>query len=117
MLLGPRSAALDHTEALEPDNPRVLLSRGIGKFNTPAMFGGSIEDAETYFERAVERLAVDRRPSRLDIGGGSAHAWLGQVYTKRGDKAAAREEYRLALEDTPKSGWVQFVLLPALDRE
>jgi tetratricopeptide (TPR) repeat protein len=119
MLLGPRSgSAIDRAEALEPDNPRVLLSRGIGKFNTPAMFGGSIKDAETYLQRAIDRLAVES-PARPFPAWGrfDAHAWLGQVYAKRGDKAAAREEYRLALKVAPKSGWVQFVLLPALDRK
>ena len=49
ILLGPRSGgAIDRAEQLEPENPRVLLSRGIGKFNTPAMFGGSITAVSGY---------------------------------------------------------------------
>lgn len=119
MLLGPRSgSAIDRAEGLEPDNPRVLLSRGIGKFNTPAMFGGSMKDAEAYLRRAIDRFTVESPTKPFPAWGRfDAHVWLGQVLAKRGDRAAAREEYRLALEVAPKSGWVQFVLLPALDRK
>jgi tetratricopeptide (TPR) repeat protein len=119
MFLGPRSGgAIDRAEELEPDNPRVLLSRGIGKFNTPAMFGGSIKDAETYLRRAIDRFAVESPAKPFPAWGRfDAHAWLGQVLAKRGDKAAARAEYERALEVAPKSGWVQFVLMPALDKK
>ena len=119
ILLGPRSgSAIDRAEALEPENPRVLLSRGIGKFNTPAMFGGSVKDAETYLRRAIDRFRVESPSKPFPAWGRfDAHAWLGQVHARRGDKAAAREEYRLALEVAPRSGWVQFVLLPALDKK
>ncbi|MGE5838038.1 MAG: tetratricopeptide repeat protein [Acidobacteriota bacterium] len=118
ILLGPRSGgAIDRAEQLEPDNPRVLLSRGIGKFNTPAMFGGSIKDAEACLRRAIDRFAVESPAKPFPAWGRfDAHAWLGQVLAKRGDKAAARAEYERALEVAPKSGWVQFVLMPALDK-
>lgn len=119
ILLGPRSGgAIDRAEQLEPDNPRVLLSRGIGKFNTPAMFGGSVKDAEAYLRRAIDRFAVESPAKPFPAWGRfDAHAWLGQVLAKRGDRAAARAEYERALEVAPKSGWVQFVLMPALDKK
>lgn len=119
ILLGPRSGgAIDRAEQLEPENPRVLLSRGIGKFNTPAMFGGSIKDAESCLRRAIDRFAVESPAKPFPAWGRlDAHAWLGQVLARRGDKAAARAEYERALEVAPKSGWVQFVLMPALEKK
>jgi tetratricopeptide (TPR) repeat protein len=119
ILLGPRSGgAIDRAEQLEPENPRVLLSRGIGKFNTPAMFGGSIKDAEACLRRAIDRFAVESPAKPFPAWGRfDAHAWLGQVLARRGDKAAARAEYERALEVAPKSGWVQFVLMPALEKK
>ena len=42
MFLGARaSGAVDKALALEPGNPRALVCKGVSKFNTPAMFGGS----------------------------------------------------------------------------
>jgi len=119
ILLGPRSGgAIDRAEQLEPENPRVLLSRGIGKFNTPAMFGGSIKDAEACLRRAIDRFAAESPAKPFPAWGRfDAHAWLGQVLARRGDKAAARAEYERALEVAPKSGWVQFVLMPALEKK
>ena len=119
ILLGPRSGgAIDRAEQLEPENPRVLLSRGIGKFNTPAMFGGSLKDAEACLRRAIDRFAVESPAKPFPAWGRfDAHAWLGQVLARRGDKAAARAEYERALEVAPKSGWVQFVLMPALEKK
>jgi tetratricopeptide (TPR) repeat protein len=115
ILLGPRSsAAVDQAMELEPDNPRVLLANGTGKFNTPAMFGGSDREAETLLRKALERFAAEPADKpwpnwgRVDV-----HAWLGQVLVKRGDKAGALAEYEKALALAPKSGWIQYMLMPA----
>jgi tetratricopeptide (TPR) repeat protein len=117
--LGPRSsAAVDEAMKLEPDNPRVLLSKGVGKFNTPTMFGGSAKEAEELLRKSVDRFAHEPADKpwpnwgRFDV-----HAWLGQVLARRGDKAGARAEYNKALEIAPQSGWIKFVLMPALDNK
>jgi len=118
ILLGPRSSgAIGDAAKLEPNNPRVLLSQGVGKFNTPAMFGGSDTEAEALIRRAL--VAFQTEPAdkpwpnwgRLD-----ARAWLGQILVKRGDKAGARAEYEQALAVAPNSGWVRYVLLPAVQK-
>ena len=119
MTLGPRSSgAVDEAIRLEPNNPRVLVSKGVGKFNTPGMFGGSVTEAEQLLRRAIALLA-NEPPARLwpNWGRFDAHVWLGQVLAKRGDKAGARAEYDKALEIAPRSGWVRYVLLPALDKK
>jgi tetratricopeptide (TPR) repeat protein len=116
IVLGPRSSgAIADAAKLEPDNPRVLLSQGVGKFNTPAMFGGSDTEAEALIRRAL--TAFQSEPAAKPWPGWGrfdAHAWLGQIFAKRGDKAAARAEYERALGIAPNSGWVRYVLLPAV---
>ena len=102
---------------LEPQNPRVLLLDGIGKLNTPRMFGGGEDKAEALLHRAVAAFGTEPpdRPwprwGRID-----AYAWLGQVASRRGDPDAARRYYRQALEIEPGFGWVRGVLLPALEQ-
>jgi tetratricopeptide (TPR) repeat protein len=119
MTLGPRSsAAVDEAMKLEPDNPRVLISKGVGKYNTPGMFGGSVKEAEELLKRAIDKLAQEPVTKPWpNWGRFDAHAWLGQVLAHRGDKAGARAEYAKALELAPQSGWIKFVLMPALDKK
>jgi tetratricopeptide (TPR) repeat protein len=116
IVLGPRSSsAIDTAVQLEPNNPRVLLSQGIGKFNTPAMFGGSETEAEALLRRAL--AAFQQEPAGKPWptwGRFDTHAWLGQMLAKRGDKAGAKSAYEQALTIAPNSGWVRYVLLPAV---
>jgi tetratricopeptide (TPR) repeat protein len=116
IVLGPRSSsAIGQAVQLEPNNPRVLLSQGIGKFNTPAMFGGSETEAEALIRRAL--AAFQQEPAGKPWptwGRFEAHAWLGQILAKRGDKAAARSAYEQALAIAPDSGWIRYVLLPSV---
>jgi len=119
MFLGARaSGAVDKALALEPGNPRALVCKGVSKFNTPAMFGGSDKEAERLLRQAVERLAAEPADKPFpNWGRFDVHAWLGQVLARRGDKAGAMAEYTAALAVAPKSGWVKYVLIPALDRK
>jgi tetratricopeptide (TPR) repeat protein len=118
MLLGSRSsAAIDNAVKLEPNNPRVLISKGVGKFNAPGMFGGSEKEAEALLRQAIAQLAAQPADKVFPAWGRfDAHAWLGQVLAKKGDRDGARAEYAKALEVAPQSGWVKFVLIPALDK-
>jgi cytochrome c-type biogenesis protein CcmH/NrfG len=43
--------------------------------------------------------------------------WLGQALAQRGDVEGARKEYDRALQIAPDSGWVKYVLLPALTKK
>jgi tetratricopeptide (TPR) repeat protein len=119
MLLGPRAgAALGRAASLEPDNPRVLLQQAINAYNTPALFGGSVDEAERLLRRSLERFAKQPADAPWPSWGPFyAHAWLGQALLHKGNRAGARAEFDRALAIAPGSGWVRYVLVPALERD
>jgi tetratricopeptide (TPR) repeat protein len=119
MMLGPRSnSQMERAMSLGPTNPRVWLLRGIGAFNTPAMFGGGADKAEEYLRKAIELFANDHPQAPApDWGLGEAHVWLGQAYAKQAKVDSARASYERALAIEPGDYWVRMVLLPALDRK
>ena len=116
-VLGVRaSGALDRAEAAAPDNPRVALLQGISAFHKPARFGGGLDRAERMLRRSLDlfsREPVDK--PWPNWGRFDAHVWLGQTLARRNDPSGARAEYDAALSLAPDSGWVKFVLLPALN--
>ena len=117
VVLGVRaSGALDRAEAAAPDNPRVALLQGISAFHKPARFGGGLDRAERLLRRSLDLFA--REPLGKpwpNWGRFDAHVWLGQTLAGQNDPSAARAEYDAALALAPDSGWVKFVLLPALN--
>ena len=117
VVLGVRaSRALNRAEAAAPDNPRVPLLQGISAFNTPARFGGGLDRAERLLRRSLHlfsREPVDK--PWPNWGRFDAHVWLGQTLARQNDPSGARAEYDAALSLAPDSGWVKFVLLPALN--
>ncbi len=117
MTLGPRaSAALDRAAEIDGNNPRVLLLQGVSAFNMPAMFGGGSDKAERLLRRSLERFAaVPAGTAWPNWGRFDAHAWLGQALLDKGDRAGARAEYDRARALAPNSGWLRYVLIPALD--
>jgi tetratricopeptide (TPR) repeat protein len=117
MTLGPRAnSALDRAAEIESGNPRVLLLQGVSAFNTPAMFGGGTDKAEQLLRRSLERFRAEPVDKAWpNWGRFDAHVWLGQALVEKGDKAAARAEYDKARALAPNSGWLRYVLVPALD--
>jgi tetratricopeptide (TPR) repeat protein len=119
MRLGPKSsAAMEKALAAGPNNPRVWVMKGIGAFNTPAMFGGGLDEAEQNLTRALSLFANDRPAPPLPAWGrADAHIWLGQVYARQGKIEAARAQYDSAQALQPANGWITHVLIPALNRK
>jgi tetratricopeptide (TPR) repeat protein len=115
---GPRSDdMMEEAMKVGPQNPRVVLLRGIGLLYKPRLFGGGADKAERDILKAIELFANDRPPSPQPVWGRlDAWAFLGQAYAEQGKKDQAREAYQKALEIEPESGWVKYVLLPALDK-
>ena len=117
VVLGVRaSGALDRAEAAAPDNPRVPLLQGISAFNTPVRFGGGVDRAERLLRRSLDLFSHEPLDKPWpNWGRFDAHVWLGQTLARQNNPSAARAEYDKALSLAPDSGWVKFVLLPALD--
>ena len=110
MLLGPKSgAAIRQAEKLAPTNPRVLLSKGIGKLFTPPLFGGSREEAITAFNAVVSQLPVSAfTPTNWGLD--DAYIWIGIAHDQAGEAAAARASWQQALNVAPESGWAKHLL-------
>lgn len=116
MQLGPKSSEwIDRAMKLAPKNPRVLVLKGIGAFNTPASFGGGVEMAETFLKEALVQFETDKPAPPLPAWGrADAHIWLGQAYAKQKKVDAARAQYQAALALQPKNEWITRSLIPAL---
>lgn len=119
MTLGPKSGAqMERALALGPNNPRVWLLRGIGAYNTPAMFGGGMDKAEEYLLKSIALYANDKpQPPAPAWGQHEAHLWLGRVYASEDKVDAARASYQKALALEPNDVWIRSVLLPGLDKK
>jgi tetratricopeptide (TPR) repeat protein len=117
MTLGPRaSGALERAAEIDGGNPRVLVLQGVSAYNTPAMFGGGMDKAEHLLRRSIERFAAEPGDKPWpNWGRFDAHVWLGQALLQRGDRAGARAEYDKARALAPNSGWLRYVLIPALE--
>ncbi|MBL8981435.1 MAG: tetratricopeptide repeat protein [Gemmatimonadetes bacterium] len=102
---------------LGPDNPRVLMLRGISALFKPRMFGGGSDKARADFQRAVDLFPKQApAPGAPRWGHAEAWAWLGQAHAAEKDPAAARVAYARAMELHPDYAWVRDQLLPALDK-
>lgn len=119
MRMGPRAQRLlDQAVAQAPDNPRVLMLRGVSFLFRPRLFGGGADKAERDLRRSVSLFTSDapRAPAPW-WGRAEAHGWLGEALARQGKVAEARAEFARALELEPGNVWVREVLLPALDRQ
>lgn len=90
-----RLAAGAYARALEldPRNALAHVGAGIGKLETPAMFGGSAEEAIREFHRAHE----------LDPNCDEAWIWEGITRRRQGAVAEARTAFNQALHVNPRS--------------
>jgi len=88
---------LDRAVALDPKNAQVYLSRGIGKYYLPAVFGGGAEPALADLRRAVE----------LDSQSDESQLWLGLALRKAGRRAEAREALSRAAKLNPRRAWAR----------
>lgn len=118
MTLGPRSSEeMDKALSLEPNNPRILLLKGISTFKMPAEFGGGVEKAEPWLRRAQQVLAQEPADKPWpNWGRFESHVWLGQVLAKLGRRDAAKSEYEAALNIAPRSQYVKRILLPGVSK-
>lgn len=100
---------LDTAYEYEPDNPRVTLIDGISFLERPKLFGGDMEKAEEYLNKAIQLF---EKPSNLRAGWptwghAEAYVYLGRVYLERGDMIRARDAFEQALLLAPDFVWAR----------
>ena len=88
---------LDRALALDPKNSDIYLSRGIGKYYLPAMFGGGPGAAETELRKALG----------LNPQSDQAWLWLGLALRKANRHAEAREALTRAVQLNPRRAWAK----------
>ncbi|MCL1088959.1 hypothetical protein L2744_04920 [Shewanella profunda] len=108
-VLGMKSAkAIANAEQLEPQNPRVALVKAIAAYNTPALFGGSMQNAKTLASAAIERFALPC--DNICWGEAEAYTWRGLAKQELGDSQGAIEDWQQALKVQADYGWAKFLL-------
>jgi tetratricopeptide (TPR) repeat protein len=108
MLAGMRYGAestqdLQRAIQLDPKNARAYISRAIGYFYTPVVFGGSKAKAAALLRQAIA----------LDPALDSAHLWLAQVLLATRQPAQAVREAQAALKLDPERMFTRQVLQQA----
>ena len=107
--LGMKSAkAIASAEQLDPQNPRVALVKAIAAYNTPAIFGGSMQNAKTLATTAIERFA--QPCDNICWGEAEAYTWRGLAKQELGDSQGAIEDWQQAIKVQADYGWAKFLL-------
>ncbi len=93
---------------LNPENPRAYYLQGIGKVNTPEMFGGGAEKAIPSFVKAVELFEKEAAnkssaPENPTWGYSECLAFLGNAYLTIQDDVNAKKYFEQALVINPNA--------------
>ncbi len=108
MTLGPKSdKEVNEAMELDPNEPFVYLQKGSSLYNTPGMFGGSVEKSIDYFKKAVELYDAQGKthsPWKVE-----SLIWLGQAYQKTGDKLKANNAFSEVLAIAPNNLWAKYL--------
>lgn len=104
---------------MEPENPRVLLLKGVNALHKPKEVGGGPDKAKPVFEAAIAAFAkaAPGDSTAIDWGRDDALVWSGICASRLGDWAGARARFREVLAANPAHAWTRHVLLPDAERK
>ncbi|MEW6509022.1 MAG: hypothetical protein AB1432_14920 [Bacteroidota bacterium] len=107
---------LDDAQNINPDNPRTYIIRGIMKFQTPAAFGGSFEDAAKNFAKAIQLFEKEDEIDSIKPHWGYLESlvWMGRTQERLDNLEAAKFSYQKVLNLQPDYAWIKYSLLPKL---
>ena len=109
MLFGPKAEqAINQGLALNNENPRAYLVKGISAFNTPSLFGGSKSAALKALNRSIALYSQDA--SSTTWGNAEAHIWRGLTQIARENKQQALADWHAALAIAPSYSWATMLL-------
>lgn len=89
--------SIDKALQLDPASSDAHVSRGVGNYYLPAVFGGGVEPAVRDFEKAIE----------LNPKSAEAHLWLGIALRRMKRNAEARAAIGKSLEINPRRVWAK----------
>ncbi|QOL25972.1 tetratricopeptide repeat protein [Thalassotalea sp. LPB0316] len=108
-LYGPKSGhALAKACELAPNSPRTYLVKGVGEYNTPAMFGGSKTAALSSLDKAIKLFSSDS--SENQWGEAEAYVWRGLTHLAQNNQQQAINDWQHALEIAPSYGWAKMLI-------
>lgn len=109
MLYGSKSSSLvASAKEVAPDSPLVQKLYASSKLYTPEMFGGSLKEAVTSYEKSIELYEKGNLENNwLYI---DALAGLAVAYQKTGRESDAKAVLEKALEIEPEHGWAKSIL-------
>lgn len=90
-------ASIERAVTLDPEFSKAYLSRGVGNYYLPPVFGGGPELALRDFDKAIE----------LDRGLAEAYLWRGIALRKLHRNAEARQAIVKSLELNPRRVWTR----------
>jgi len=82
---------------LDANSSEIWLSRGVGNYYLPPMFGGGVDKAIEDMQKAVQ----------LKPDAAEAHLWLGIALRKAGRNAEARQALNKSLQLNPNRKWAR----------
>ena len=119
-IIAATNEADEMAKKLDPDNPRYYLTQGASSYYTPEMFGGGVDKAIDYLNKALElfKTRTEKESYYPDFGKDMTYAYLSMCYIKRdkdGDKEKAKESLEKAIELNPDSGFIKVYLQKLFD--
>ncbi|MCL1147437.1 hypothetical protein L2747_15630 [Shewanella marinintestina] len=106
---GPKAGqAMEQAKQLDAGNPRVVLVQAITAFNTPTMYGGSMQRAAELASQAIELYA--NPCDNICWGHAEAYTWRGLAKQNLGDLEGAIADWNAALTVESDYAWAQFLL-------
>lgn len=109
MTLGSKiSRELEGALQAAPDDPMVHYQLGMSRYNTPAAFGGDLDEAIEHFQRA--RLLMEEQCPEDNWAYLAAHAWLSQALRAADRPDEARAVLAQALRTEPRFGWGKYLM-------
>lgn len=96
--------ALNTAFEINQDNPRAHLIKGIAAYNTPALFGGSKQQALSALNNAIQHYQIDEN---VDYQWGQAEAfvWRGLTHLALNDTQSALADWHTSLKLAPDYAW------------
>ncbi|MEL6194536.1 MAG: tetratricopeptide repeat protein [Bacteroidota bacterium] len=112
IFLGPKSMSYLKDAVEEgPNCPAAWVELGNARYHSPALFGGSTDEAIECFQKAIklyDQQAIEKKANWMYL---HSIAWLGQAFERKDQPAKAKATYQKALKVAPGFRWIRDELI------